>query len=221
MVESLAARIARILSASVADLVDRMEAAQAEIVMKETIREVAIVIDETRVEVGRFAAKRLQAVRQAQMTRDKIADLQDRAREALAQSREDLAQAAIARQIDLEAQLAALGAAEEDAAKAEARFEQDVAALLTRKQEMEENLNAFVAAQREADAAAPAGGGAKPDRRVENSVATFERAMKAAGASASVAPIDVDTSKKLAELDVVLRKKQIDERLAALKAAPR
>ncbi|MCX7900329.1 MAG: PspA/IM30 family protein, partial [Methylocystis sp.] len=97
MVESVATRVKRILRASIADLIDRVEAAQAESVMKEAIREIEQVIDGARLEASRAAAKRLQAVRHAQMTRDKIADLSKRAKDVLSQSREDLAQAAISR----------------------------------------------------------------------------------------------------------------------------
>jgi len=221
MTETIAARIKRILSGNLADLVDRLEAARAESVMKETIREVERVIDDARAEMSRAGARRLQAVRQAQMIRDKIADLAVRAREAMQQSREDLAQAAIARQIDLEAQLSAFGRAESEAGAEESAMARDIAALSTRLQEMEESLEAFAAARREAERDAPAGadGVKTPDRRVEKSVAAFERAMKAAsGDMPAFAAADAETSARLAELDVVLRDKQIAERLAALKA---
>lgn len=222
MVESIATRVKRILSASVVDLVDRLETAKAESVMKETIREVEQVIDEARVEMSRAAAKRLQSVRQAQLVREKIDDLAKRARDALTQSREDLAQAAIARQIELEAQLVTLADTERSAANEEQQFERDVAALVARKKEMEESLEAFVAARREAerDCGVAAKPGEKPlDRRAEKSVAAFERAMKTAGDISPMAAVDADTSAKLAELDVVLSQKQISERLAAMKAA--
>lgn len=222
MVESLAMRVKRILSASVADLVDRLEAARGESVMKETIREIEQIIDDARVAVSRAAAKRLQAARQAQMTRDKIADLARRAKEALADSREDLAQAAISRQIDLEAQIEALADAERDAASAENAIERDIAALTTRKKEMEESLAAFVSSRREAErnTGFDPEGGMTPDRRAENAAAAFDRAMKAAADDMpAMAPVQAETSAKLAELDVVLRQKQVAERLAAMKAA--
>ncbi|MBY6242018.1 PspA/IM30 family protein [Methylosinus sp. Sm6] len=222
MTESIATRVKRILSASIADLVDRLEAAQGESVMKETIREIELVIDEARVESGRAAAKRLQAVRQAQMTRDKIADLARRAKEALEESREDLAEAAISRQIDLEAQIVALAGAECDAGNAEDAIERDIAALTARKKEMEESLAAFVSSRREAERnmGFKPEGGMTPDRRAENAAAAFDRAMKAtAGDMPAMAPVRAETSAQLAELDVLLRQKQVAERLAALKAS--
>ena len=222
MTESIATRIRRLLSASIADLVDRLEAAQAESVMKETIREIEHVIDDARVEANRAAAKRLQAVRLAQKMRGKIDDLANRAKEALGSSREDLAQAAISRQLDLEAQLVALADAERDAVNAENAMERDIAALATRKQEMEDSLAAFVAARREAerDLGLRSDGVKAPDRRAENAVAAFDRAMKATtGDMPSMAPVAAETSAKLAELDIVLRQKQVAERLAAMKAA--
>lgn len=220
MAESIAVRVKRLLSASIADLVDRMEVAQAESVMKETIREIDQVIDEGRIEASKAAAKRLLALRQAQMVRDKVGDLTDRAKEALKQSREDLAQAAIARQLDLEAQLVALADAERDAANAEAAMERDIAALSARKKEMQESLDAFVAARREAERETGfnAEGANTTDRRAEKAVEAFDRAMKAAtGDMPAMAPIHADTSAKLAELDVVLRQREVADRVDALK----
>jgi phage shock protein A len=222
MAESIATRVKRILSASIADLVDRLEAAQGESVMKETIREIEQIIDEARVAVSRAAAKRLQAVRQAQMTRDKIADLARRAKEALEDAREDLALAAISRQIDLEAQIAALADAERAAADAENAIERDIAALTARKKEMEESLAVFVSSRREAErnTGFKPEGGMTPDRRAEKAAAAFDRTMKAAADDMpAMAPMQAQTNAKLAELDVVLRQKQVAERLAAMKAA--
>ncbi|QGM96475.1 PspA/IM30 family protein [Methylocystis parvus] len=221
MTESIAARIKRILSGDFGDLVDRMEASRAESVMKETVREVERIIDEARSEMGRASARRLQATRQAQMVRKKIEDLGDNARAAMKEGREDLAQAAVSRQLDLEAQLEGLAKAEQEAAGDESAMARDIAALSARMNDMRESLEAFAAARREAERDAPAGADAvkTPDRRVETSVAAFERAMKAAaGEIPTFAATKAETSAKLAELDVILRDRQIADRMTALKA---
>lgn len=226
MIETTAMRVKRILSRSTADLVDELDGAQAEGVMTATIRDVERVIDEAREELRRAIGKRLQAVRQAQMSREKVAETERQAREALKASRDDLAKAAIARQLDLEARLVAAAEAERDAANAEHSFERAAAALVARKKEMEESLAAFVAARRDAaprDAERHLGvrdeaAATSPHRRAEPCAETFRHSVEAAGDMSAIVSIHAETRAKRAELDVAPRQTEIAHRLAALKA---
>ena len=79
-----------------------------------------------------------------------LVGLEEKARFALGEGREDLAEAAIARQLDLEGQAERLRAAETDAGREAARLEEGLTALAGRKAQMEEALATFEAAQREA-----------------------------------------------------------------------
>lgn len=222
MTEIIAARMKRIFSGTVADIVENIEKGRAESVMREAIREVERAAEETRAEEARATARRLQAARHAQMARDKIADLGDRARVALSHAREDLAKAAVSRQLDLEDQLQALLEAEKEAAAEEAARARDAAALSIRLEEMQDYLAAFVDARRQtAQTTGSSAPGAEStlDRRVADSVAAFERTMKAAtGNLPTIISVDADTDDKLAELNTVLREKQIAAKLAALRS---
>ena len=82
---------------------------------------------------------------------------------ALAEGRDDLAEAAIARQLDFEAQAEKLKAAEAEAGQDTCRLEEGLAALATRKSQMEEALASFETAQRQA--ACEPGGARQSDRR--------------------------------------------------------
>lgn len=222
MAENIRARVKRIIAGSVADIVDTVETANSESVMREAIREIDRAIDDARGELARVTARRLQARRHIDMTRGKLAELAEKARTALAESREDLAEAAITRQVDLEVQIPVLETSVRDAEVEEGDLERSVAALLGRKHEMEAELNSYMAACREAErdvTQASRAPGSVPDRRGEQATAAFERAMKGATGLSSVAKTaDAATTARLAELDVVLRKKKIAERLSSLKA---
>jgi phage shock protein A len=221
MAENIRARVKRIIAGGIADIVDTVETAKSESVMREAIREIDRAIDDARAELARVTNRRLQARRHIDMTRAKLADLADKARTALGDKREDLAEAAITRQVDLEAQVPVLESAMRDAESEQAELERSVAALLGRKHEMETELAAFVATCRSAEreAALP---GASPcgvaEKRAETASNAFERAMKGATGLSGVPTSDRETTAKLAELDVVLRQKKIAERLATLRA---
>src|ERR1700755_3424839 len=104
MAESIFARISRLLSATVEDAVDRMEQAGGEAVMREAIREADRAVDQVKADLEAAMARRLQAARQQQMLAKRVEELTDKAKFALDEGREDLAEAALSRQIDFEAQ---------------------------------------------------------------------------------------------------------------------
>ncbi|GAA0586337.1 hypothetical protein GCM10009416_25930 [Craurococcus roseus] len=220
MAESVFVRVRRLVSAGIEDAVDAMERAGGTGVMREAIREVDRAVDEVRSEQEAATARRLQAMRQQRMFRDQIAALDEKARFALAENRDDLAEAALSRQLDFEAQAQRLDAAQAEAAGEAGRLEECLVALAARKSRMEEALAAFEAAQR--DASLGGDGPARPDRRTERKVeraeAAFDRAMAGAGGVAGIARADAQTAAKVAEIATLQKSAAIAQRMAALRS---
>jgi phage shock protein A len=217
-------RVRRLISASIEDSVDAMERAGGTGVMREAIREVDRAIDEVRSEHEAATARRLQAVRQQRMIRERLAGLEEKARFALTEGREDLAEAAVSRQLEFEAQAERLDAVQTEAQEEAGRLEECLTALKGRKAQMEEELANFESAQR--DAAFACDGPARPkrdtERKVERAEAAFDRAMTAAGGAAGIARTDAKAAAKVAEIEVMQKSAIIAQRLAALRggAAP-
>ena len=220
MAESILQRVHRILSARVGDAVDCMEQTNNASVMREAIREVDRAIDQVGTEYDAAVARRLQAVRQQKLFRDKAAELTGKAAFALKQEREDLAQAALMRQLDYEAQASALEAVQTRSGSEEAHLEDGLAALRTRKAQMDESLDAFLTARREA--AVGGDGPSQVDRVVEKQVSraeeAFDRAMSGAG-GAGFTRSDAETITRVSEIDVLQRAAAVADRLAALKSS--
>jgi len=216
--ESIFSRVRRLLSATVEDAVDDMERAGGDAVMREAIREVDRAIDDVRADKEAIVARRLQAVRQHKLLTDRVADLLDKAKFAIAQGREDLAEAALTRQVDFEAQAAHLVTIQSQSSDEETRLDDSLTALRTRKQQMQEALDAFDISQREA-----ALGGDGPsqtergvEKQVERAEAAFDRAMTGAG-GVGFTRADADTIQRVAELDGLQKTSTVAQRLAALK----
>ncbi len=220
MSEPVHLRVKRILAGKIEDVVDAMERAGGPSVMREAVREVERAIDDVRTAQVAAASQRLQAVRQQQMAAEHVGKLTEKAKFAIEQGRDDLAEAAITRQIDFEGQLPALKAAEEAAQAEETRLEAFVLALSSRKLEMEQSLEAFETAQREAPAAAKVAGGSsvKVERAISRAESAFDRAMEGAGGMGFTRS-DAGAVTKVAELDVMQRQSEVAQRLAALRAA--
>ena len=219
MAEPIYLRVKRVLSASIEDAVDAMERAGGTSVMREAVRELDRALDEVRAEHEAVAARRLQAARQQRLFRERAAALDEKARFALGEGREDLAEAALSRQLDFEAQAERLDSVQTETAEQERRLEECVTALTSRKAQMEEELAAFETAQREA--ALGGDGPARQDRRierkVERAVDAFDRAM--AGVGGGISRSDAQAAAKVAEIDVIQKSSEIARRMAALRSA--
>ena len=221
MSESVFVRVRRLISGGIEDTVDAMERAGGTSVMRESIREIERLADETAAARGLATTKRLQSVRQNRMYGERLTTLQEKAEFAMAQGRDDLAEAALQRQLDFEATMATLTKAEAEAGEEERALEEALASLNLRKAQLEEELRAFEAAKRDAGLSAVVDGGNAHEtaRKVDRAEAAFNRAMAGAGGVAGVTAADAKNHAGLAEIETLQRSSVIAERMAALRAS--
>jgi len=219
MAENLMSRVKRLVSGGVNSVVEAVENAAPETVMKEAIRDIDSAIDDVRNELGLVIANKHHASKRLIEASAKHEDLADKLRLAVDQSRDDLAEAAISRQIDLEAQIPVLEEALNSASAEEAELESYISALSGRKREMEEDLQSYLASRAVNVGDAPEGQ-AEPstNRKVENAENAFNRVLRGATGVPGTSKASHETAKKLAELEQVSRENRIKERLAAVKA---
>jgi phage shock protein A len=208
--EPIFLRVRRVLSASAEDAVDALERASGASVMRETIRQVARAQDDVRTEQEALAARIAEAKRQQGLARARIDDLNEKARFALGKDRDDLAEAALSRLLDLETELSRLDRVQAEAAEQAVRLDQCASALAQRKAQMEQALAAFEAAR---PGQAPGGDDSVRrdqalQRKVDRAQETFDRVMAGVGGDEE------------AEIDALRRGEAVAERLAALRAAP-
>jgi len=219
MSESLVLRVKRLISGSANGVVDALETANAEMVMREAVREIERATDDVREELARAMTARHQTTRLLEHTKVKQVELSGRAKLAVDQARDDLAEAALSRQLELEAEIPAYESRIVELTAKQTELEGYVAGLAARKREMEKDIATFVAAS---EAAARAAGGAGPgasvaskaERRADQAQQAFERAM---GSPAGAKP-DRETAARLHELDRLSRSSKVAERLAQLKS---
>jgi len=220
MKESIGSRVGRLIAGSVNAMINAVENAAPEMVMEQALREIDGATDEVRTELGRvIAGKHLANKRLVEESR-KHETLAEQIELAVKQGREDLAEAAIARQFDIEAQIPVLESSIADGASRQKELEGYVAALSARRREMETELQQYREAQKSvASSGTTAGepsavGGAA--RRVGEAERAFGRVMAQTGVPGSGA-MNADSA-KLAELEDLARKNRIRERLAQVKA---
>lgn len=216
MADSLKTRVGRIVAGGMHALIDHLENQAPDAVMEQSVREASAAIDEVRHELGQVSANRHLAQQQHARLNGQHETLAAQIEQALAQGREDLAQAAVARQLDIEAQLPVLEATLADQARQENELQGYVAALLARKRDMQEALAGF----RQSRAATAAAGAHSPaGQRVDAVAGAFDRLFqRQTGLQAGTPGASPQQEAQLKELDDLVRQHKIAERLAQLKA---
>lgn len=211
MAEPVLKRMQRIVAAGLESAADAAERINHPGMMRHAIREVDQAIDRLVRQQDAASARALQANKLATTVRAQVATLLGDARLAIARGRDDLARAAVARQIELEEEVARLGEARAQAEGEVRELEATIGELRARKQQMAQDYAALEAAKREV----AAGGDAGIECKVRRAEEAFDRARAAAGVAAG-RPSEVPAA-DVAALTAARREEEVAARLAGLR----
>lgn len=214
MKETISYRVRRIISASIQQLTDAFENITPDTVAENVISETEDVIEDVRAELGRNIASRHMSSKRLSHAKAQHKDLSDKIEAALMENKEDLAQIAVSRQLDIEAQMPVLESAEKELDERIKELESYIATLEARKAELREfrQTNAEFAGNMSADDP-----GGDFQSRICRAEFAFERIMeKQTGHSGD--RTDLKRAGQLAELDDLVRNHRIQERLAHARA---
>ena len=218
MSESLMSRITRLISGTVYDSADALEARMPETVMRESIREIDRTVDDVRQQLAATRREQQVARRRISLTKERIEKLGHKIATAFDAKRDDLAEAAVGRQLDLESQIPVLEKSAGKAGDKAVELESYIAALQGRKAEMEAELESFSEMKKDLSGVATDGdlGGqtCAHEGRAEKARGAFDRVIKNATGVGGFTVADRDTSAKMIELEALQRKERIAERLA-------
>ena len=220
MSETLSRRVGRLVSGGFHALIDAAENLAPEAVMNESIREIERAVDEVRAELGKVLAQKHLAAKKMADESNRHEAIDANLQAAVDAGRDDLAEAGIAEQMDIEARLPILENTIADCAAQEKELEGFIAALQAKKREMQQQLQDWRAAQQSMSTGKTAGGNGSDLNRIardaEKSGNAFDRVMGRQNAVHS--STDAAQLAKLKELEDLSRNNRIAERLAALKA---
>ena len=220
MSETLSRRVGRLVSGGFHALIDAAENLAPEAVMNESIREIERAVDEVRAELGKVLAQKHLAAKKMADESNRHEAIDANLQAAVVAGRDDLAEAGIAEQMDIEARLPILENTIADCAAQEKELEGFIVALQAKKREMQQQLQDWRAAQQSMGTGKTVGGNGSDLNRIardaEKSGNAFDRVM---GRQNSVhSSTDAAQLAKLKELEDLSRNNRIAERLAALKA---
>jgi chromosome segregation ATPase len=130
----------RLIAGAANAAIDRIEDTNKISVVEQALREIDAAIEEARADIGRSRAEEYRITTRRDEIARSIRELDDKIRTALDAGRDDLAKAGVSRQIDLEAQTAALDKALADARAHLEEGQQAMHAVLATRREAEARL---------------------------------------------------------------------------------
>jgi phage shock protein A len=213
--ESALRRIGRVIAGMTNLAIDAAEGVNPEAVLAQSIREIDAAADEVRTELGKATAERHRLdARQQQLLGEKT-DLEGRVGVALDEGRDDLAEAAVARQIDIEAQVGVLRRLLVETDDKIAQLGQTIDAISASRREAEQTRKEFRESRAGQAVGDPASGGGS-----EGAMAKVARAQAATARVTGVpaAPANAN-ARALSELADLERDREIKSRLARLRSA--
>ena len=218
MADSLKTRVGRVIAGGMHALLDKIEDLNPQAAMEQALREADGVIDEVRHELGLVSANRHLAQQQHAKLNRGHEELSDQIAQALSQQREDLARAAVSRQIDIEAQIPVLETTLADLARQEQELQGFTAALLAKKREMQDALADFRQSRAAAESAAQPTGQSNVEQRLSKVTDAFDKIYQRQTGLNGAQPGSLDQAARLSELEQLARDNKIAERMAQIKA---
>jgi phage shock protein A len=210
--EGILARMGRLLAAIASQTIDNAESSNKVALVKQAIREIDAGADEARYALGKSRAEEFRLKRRREELNTEAAGLTEKIRLALAENREDLARAGVARQIDLESQGIALERAMDFIDLEIDEQTKALTAMLGARREAESRL-----ADLEASLAQHAPH--EPGRRAQaTNTGSADRAMAAIARVTGVPASFALGDRELDELDRLHREKEIAARLERIKS---
>ncbi len=143
MAEGLTKRVGRIISGSINAIVDAVENAAPEVVMEQAIREIDGAVDEVRNELGKVIASKHLANKRLSEKNTQHEELTEKIEVAVSEGRDDLSEAAISNQLDIEAQIPVLEHTIAECGEREKELEGYITALQAKKREMKDELKTY------------------------------------------------------------------------------
>ena len=218
MKEGITSRVGRIIAGGAHKMVSMLENSAPEMILGEAIREIDDALYEIRSELGKVVAKKHLITTRLREENRKYEDLYSKAELAIKQERQDLAEAAVSHQLDIDVKIPILENSISECSQSEKELERYIAALQAKKREMQEELTVYCKSNAEAAAIGSLGQKSIGDRntiaaKVVRAESVFDRILQKGISSVS----NMKAESQMVELEELARKNRIKERLSTIK----
>ena len=216
MSDKLLSRIARLVAGITHNALSQAEQAAAVPVMEQAIRDIDEAVKEVRAEIGQNEATKYNATRRIGELQREHDELNDKIAVALREGKDDLAEAGVGRQLDIENQRSLLQRSLHESDQDIAALSDSLNALQASRREAQQRLREIKSATATAEAPGGAVGGRSATSKASDAIADAQRLGESlTGLPAGESRISHKDLDDLAELH---RQNEIRERLAKHKA---
>jgi len=216
----LSTRVTRIVSGSASAFLSAIEDAMPEAIMEQAISEIDLVTEEARQELGRAKAASHMASTRSTTAQKEHDSLKEQIGVAVSADREDLATAAIEKQIGIESSIDELNITVTEAKQDIAKFEGYIAALQDKKAQMNAELTGFIKAKRQNSVSIETSTSTKKSLagKVDSATSVFDRVLGRQTGMPALGGVG-ENSEQLAELEAMTMSSKVKARLEAAKNA--
>ena len=211
--ESLLSRAGRLIAGIALEAIERAEGKNKQAVVKQAIREIEAAEQEAREDLAKERAQEYRLNARRGEIEKEMEVIGSQISTALAEGREDLAKAGIARQMDLEAQFDVIAKALEEC---QSKIETVLTALTAITSGLQD-AEARLAALQQSEEDAPTAGPARGRTGASSATTKSQKASRAIARTVGVPPARVPT-REIDELSKLHREREIAERLARFKS---
>ena len=222
MKDNIRTRIGRILTGTANSIVSKIEGLAPEVILEQAIDEVDSAIDEAKVEQGRLKAQKHHINKAMSKLNDEHDRIDDQLLVAKQEGRNDLLEAAISRQLDIEDQLPALQQQFEQLSHEHDELERAITGLVAKRNEMEDEHFEFKRTQAQAAAAGATvpgeASGSRAVAKADRADRAFSRVIQnATGVRRENLRANSAEAEQLLELSKLSKKARIEARLQELR----
>jgi phage shock protein A len=219
MAETLKVRVGNMIMGSLHALLSQVEDLAPDAMMAQSIREVEVLVVEVQHELGKTAANRHLAQQQHVSLNQQHLELTVQIEEAIAHGRDDLAKAAVARQMDIEVQLPIIETALANLGAQEIELKSYVDALRGKKREMETTLSHFRTSRQKVNGPTAVIATSQISSRLQSTAQSFDTVFeRQTGMRSQARHSEIIELGKLKQLEDFVRDNKIEARLAQIKA---
>lgn len=206
--ESIGQRVSRIVAGGINALVDKAENISPIAVMNQAVREIDAAIADIRQELGKATVEEKRIKQSVDKEKNRHTELLEQINTAIAEERDDLAEAGIAKQMDIEAQLPVLEESLKEIQGRIKKYEEYIGALKGKKSQMQDDIELFKKTNKDLT----------EENAVNGSIDKALEAFNRVGGMDITGDAKPEEESKLEQLAELQKNSRIQTRLAALKA---
>ncbi|OVE81149.1 hypothetical protein BVY03_04480 [bacterium K02(2017)] len=215
MQRGIAARVGRIISGGIKQLIESINDESPKTVIENAIKEIDQVIEDVRSELGKSLATKYLASKRLMEAHQKLSDLNSIIDTELSNNNEDKAAMAASQQLDIDVQIPVLESTINECGISEKEFEGYIQALQAHQRQMRVEMAEYISSNKKVETPVSKNK-VEFNNRIDKAQSNFDRVVHSNFSQANVTS-SLNNAEQLKELEDISRQHQVEAKIKAAK----